>query len=47
MGKELNTNAIENNAEAIEITSATEQTISQLSELSLALIGGGGSTVTW
>ena len=47
MGKELNINAIEINTEAIEITSVTEQTISQLTELSLALVGGGGSTVTW
>jgi hypothetical protein len=47
MGKELNTNAIEINAEVIEMTSVTEQTVSQLSELSLALVGGGGSTVTW
>jgi hypothetical protein len=47
MGKELNTNAVEINTEVIEITSVTEQTVSQLSELSLALVGGGGSTVTW
>jgi hypothetical protein len=47
MGKEFGTNAIEINVEVIEITSVAEQTVSQLSELSLALVGGGGSTVTW
>jgi hypothetical protein len=47
MGKEFSTNAIEINADVIEITSVAEQTISQLSELSLALVGGGGTTVAW
>jgi hypothetical protein len=48
MGKELGTNnAIEIKPEVIEMTSVTEQSIFQLSELSLTLVGGGGSTVTW
>jgi hypothetical protein len=47
MGKEFNTNAIEIDADVIEITSVIEQTVSQLNELSLTLVGGGGTTVAW
>ena len=43
MGKELN--AVEINSEIIENT--VEQSLTQLSELSLALIGGGNGTVSF
>jgi hypothetical protein len=43
MGKELN--AVEINNEVVE--NALEQPLTQLSELNLALIGGGSATVVF